>query len=425
LAALPVLAMLVAAGDLFIAGATSETRAGEQPINPGQAPEAFVAEVLTPTVGVRLRDRADLFSLFYAPRILFQQPNAANNQWAPLVMHTGRLGLTTAFSRRLGLTLNVDASYGKPDYATLTNIFGTNGALPNVATIVSVGGQATLRFVATRRLELSLGASVFHYDEPGVSTTPPPPMPGMQMPPTVNGRVIVQQTAAGLQPVFFYRLSPAGSLVFDTAAAVTSYYSDVQILTGHATTGFRLRLSRVRTMTLTIGISYVRDIGATPFLAPGLFPLAPAGEFRLDTRLSRQGITALFSRVGARVDYSVDPVLGTATPRAVVYGRLTMVVDPDWMFAPEADFGTSLRTTPYVMTGSTDQNGPDETAFNVLLPARRRLSANAFMEIGARWSDRAPTLSAPDFHFHQRQLYGYFSLTVTTLPARRAIATTP
>jgi hypothetical protein len=413
--ALPVLAMLVAAGDLLIAGAAAETRAGESPIVPGEAPRAFVGEIVTPSLGVRVGRPSDMFSAYYAPRILFQQPNAAD-QLAPLTMHTGRLLLTTPLSRRMTLALSADASYGKPDYTTLTQILGaTQGALPQVATIFSTSGQASLRIAATRRLDLSLGSTIFYYDQidalPQSATT--------VMPPPGTNRIITHQTAVGIQPVVSYRLSPVDQLVVDTAATVASYFSDVQVLTAHFTGGFRRRLSRVHTLRFTIGVGYARDVGAVAFLAPNIFPVSPAGELRLESRLTRQGAAALYSRVGTMVDYSVDPVLGTTVPRGVVYGRLVMILNPDWTFSPEGDFGTSLRTKP------VSAQDPDETAISLVLPARRRVSPNVALEFGVRYSDRGPTLASPNFHFHQRQLYAFFTIAATTLPTRRAIATTP
>ena len=67
----------------------------------------------------------------------------------------------------------------------------------------------------------------------------------------------------------------------------------------------------------------------------------------------------------------------------------------------------------------------DRLGLRIVLPARRRVSPNVALEFGVRYSDRGPTLASPNFHFHQRQLYAFFTIAATTLPTRRAIATTP
>lgn len=421
--ALPVLAMLVAASDLIVAGATAETRAGESPIVPGQPPRAFVAEVLVPELGLQLGRPGDMFTAFYSPRIVFQKPNPLD-QIAPLVMHYGQLALTTPLSRRVTLTFDGDMSYGKPDYAMLVQLFTpqAQAQLPQLATTFSATGRALLRIMATRRLELSVAASVFHYEQTNAAPIRPEDIG--------NGAPLTYSTAVNLQPVATYKLSRVDRLVVDSSVTVTSYFSSVQVLTGFVMFGLRSRLSPMNDLTIAVGPSFVRDLGSIHVLASDAWPIAPAGEIRLDSKLVRQRLTALFSRIGSRVDYNADPVLGTAVPRAVVYGQLVMVLNPDWTFAPEGDFGTALRTTP-LPNAMGQQNAmgqsnpppswPDETSFSVVLPFRRRLSPHFALELGARWTDRGPALAAPGFEFHQRQLYGYFALTTSTRATGRSI----
>ena len=145
----------------------------------------------------------------------------------------------------------------------------------------------------------------------------------------------------------------------------------------------------------------------------------PMAFARADDGVSDAGSLTLVS-AGPDVPYTalgvdgyVDPVLQVAGPRFLVLARLAYQPRPEWTFGLEADFSTLwANQSPVLLPGALP---PDETWASVVIPVRYWLSGNAFLEGGARWSDRGPAFSAPgSFHFDQRLAMVYANITLTT-----------
>jgi hypothetical protein len=402
-------ALLLLSGDLRVEGdATSESRAGETPIVPGQVPRDFVAEILTPQVALRYLDPAVHFEASYAPRIQWQTPNASDTL-APLVLHTGNLLLDAHASRRLRLVGNATGSYGKPDYMMLQQILGPGQAsLPAVQSIASASVRAGAFVHLSRRWDLEAGAQLFYWKWLDASTGT-----------TLGPGTITEQQSAQEDATTLFRLDERNEVGLGAIAMEASYSTGLELITVGPTGTWRSVLTRESDLRLTLGVTYARaggspPPGATLGLAPGQQAVAPLASLRYQSHVARSNELFVLGHAGATTGYYVDPILGQVVPRALVDAGVSVAAVPNWLATLQGDFTTALRTAPLVLTANATP--PDETAFSLTLSVRRRFSANFFGEVGGRWSDRGPAFVEPDFHFHQRQLWIYVMLIGTTRP---------
>jgi hypothetical protein len=409
--------------------ATSESRAGQAPVVPGSVPRAFVAEILTPLVGLELRRLDFDLQLFYSLRLYWEDPNAlGKNPASPLILHSVGIALDTQLSHQVILTGSATGSLGSPDYTALPQVLGTGqGSLPEVASIASVSAQARVRYLASRRWELEMNALASHYQWELSKEL----LDQIRTMPT-GQPLITSQTVIDGQPEATFILTPRDSL--GLAAAVeeaiygTTLGAGASVLTVTPTATWKSRLTRRDTLRLTLGVAYGRSLdvpaGTPNPLGPSGSGESPVGSVELLSRVAHHEDVTVQSRVAAGVDYYIDPVLGTALPRATAGAGLTVVSIPGWMVELRGDFGTVLRDPPPIVvaaTQTTPPRPPDETVFSVSLNGRRRISENLFGEVGILWADRGPVLSTPDFQFYQRQLWVHVSVTGTTKPIPRQV----
>jgi len=449
--ALPKEAPITLAGVGVQLSATSELRAGESPILPGADSQAFVAEIVTPRIGLELRRPDFTLQLFYSLRLFWEDPSPIQtittdslspnvvtrirgqarttvSDSGPLILHTVGLNLTTRPSRSVSAVAAASGSIGSPDFTALPQVLGTvQGTLPPIVSIVSGTAQGNLHYEVNRRWALGLGANVAYWRWLDLPASPTASTTTGQT--TVMGQTLVTgQTSASAEPGATLILSKRDTLGFGAAvgAVVNSDGAGVSTLT--PALSWRSRLTARDNLRLIAGVTYARALGTTP---PGLTPLlgssgtavAPIGSLEFESHLLRRDEILVLASAGAGVDYYVDPVLGAAVPRAMAGAGMSLIAAPRWMFTLRGDFGTAIRTTPFqTLVNGVPVAGvaaPDETVFTVSLGVRRWFSHNLLAEIGGRWADRAPALVTPDFAFHQRQLWIYLSLTATTLPISR------
>ena len=184
------------------------------------------------------------------------------------------------------------------------------------------------------------------------------------------------------------------------------YSSGAEILMVTPRARWRLRLSRLDDLRLSVGVTYARDVGSQPLLGPRTAALTPVGGVELESRLLRVENATVAVNAGAAVDFFLDPVLGTADPRGAVHAGV-LLGSANWIASARSDFATVLRTTPL-------PTNPDETVVSASLSGRHRINDNFYAELGGRWANRAPAFASPDFVFRQRQIWGYFMLVGTT-----------
>lgn len=392
----------------FQASVTSESRAGEAPLYAGTVPQAFVAELILPRVDLELRNPGLIFTTWYGPRILWQDPQPSSES-GPLVLHAFGLSLDTRPSRDTAMEAAASGSIGEPDYTTLPQVLGTvQGTLPPVIKLAAAEGLLRFADKLSDRWGLGFTGRASHWQ-------------WLEIPPGVTAATVTSSTALTGEPAVAFRPTVLDTVGVGAAVGWATYSTGVGAITVVPAATSRSKLDRRTELNLKIGMSYARLIG-TP--APGALPLfgtngstafSPIGSAEVVLHLARRDEIVFLGRAFTGVDFYLDPVLGVGVPRAAAAAELTAVSVPDWTTTLRGDFATALQNVPTLPY----QVPPDETAFSVSLSTRRRVTPNFYAEIGGRWADRGPTLDTPNFAFHQRQLWVYLSLIGTTRPIPR------
>jgi hypothetical protein len=390
----------------------SQTRAGEAPLLPDAVPHTFAAELLIPRLALFLRYPDLTLSVWYAPRIFIQDPTPPGTSGA-LLLHTFGLTLNALPSRVVTLTGNVAGAVGEPDYATLPLVLGTTQAAFPSTTIIKLASATALgRMDArlTRRWDLMLALQAFYwhyidYDAADIS------------PNTVAG-----QANGSAELGAMYRLTPLQQLGLSTTVGGALYSSYGGMVTVTPAAIWKAQLTQREDLRVTLGMTYAQAVGTA---VPGTVPLlggegsavSPIGSADLTAHLARRDGVLFTGHLRGGVDYFLDPVLGTAAPRGFAGLESDTLAASGWATLLRGDFATALRTTPYPV--APGQLQPDETVFAVTLSVRRPVNQHLLAELGGVWGNRGPALFAPDFHFHQRQLWVYLSITGTTRPVPR------
>ncbi len=426
--------------------ATSETRVGVAPIIPGADPRWFIAEVVTPLLGLELHRPTFTLQLFYGVRLFWEDPSPIStsstellgpdpvtrirrvertsiSDFGPLVLHSAGLSLDGRPSRTVDVVAGANGSIGSPDYTALPQVLGTvQGALPPIVSIASGTALARIRYTGARRWELDLAGQVFHTQWLDVPESPST-VPGQT---SVGGQTFVtSETLASVEPGATYVLTPRDGLGLISAFGEATYSDGAAIVTVTPAVVWKRRLTHRENLRLTLGVTYARSVGnppgvMSPFGSSGA-EASPIGSFQFTSRILRRENVAIIADATGGVDFYFDPVLGTALPRGSASAGLVAISVPHWMINLRGDFATALKTPPLqpIVVGQAPPIPIDETAFSISLAARRRVSENMFAEIGILWADRGPVLTTPDFHFHQRQLWVHISLMATTRPIPR------
>jgi len=397
---LPPALLLLCIGGQFDANGlvTLEARAGEAPLNADGVVRAGVVAVLTPDLQLSYLSRTTDLRLDYSPRIFWREPNDLNTH-RPLILHVANFVAVSQASRTLRLTGSANASIGESDYTALAQLLGpTQAAIPSVVDFLSVTSSAGAVANLSRRATFGAALTFTHRRPLGAAATVVLPDPSMTPFP--------RQTSFTASPSLRVNLSRADDLILTSPVSYGTYSTGVDILTVSPQVGWLTHLSPLYDLRAALGIAYARVVPALTTSSP----VAPVGELGLDMRLSNQGGVATRASTGVRVDYFVDPVLGTAGPRALVLLGLSSTLNPDWLVGIDASYSTVfVGTSPGPMGYQ-----PDETAVSVSIPVRFRASDNLLTEFGFRYSDRAPSVQVSAFGFHQRQLWLYGLFTATT-----------
>lgn len=407
---------------------TAEARGGEAPVQPGDPSTTAFAAILAPGLDGHLRfSEADL-RLTYAARLFTLTPNGGLPATEPFgfhvaILHVINLVASAHLSRRLTLTATGTASIGEPDYTALSGIFGPNpqGALPAVHKILAVSGRLTADFVASRIWDLRMSVELSRYLSYGDTGTPVGGAPNGGNPILFTAPVLPDQTGIRAIPFASARLTAESDLlllgdVSYLAVDSTTQTSALDFLTASAEVGWRTHLSRRSELRVQGGLAFAHEAApsAAEMPAPGSIPatglgssVAPVGGLELSGWLPQHDQPRVHGLVSSVLEYVADPVLRTTGSRSTTSARVALLFAPDWSAGLEAYFATNIRSAPL-------PGNPDETVVSVLLPIRRRLSDNLLLEGGLRGSDRGPSLSAPSFAFHQRELWVYLALTGST-----------
>jgi hypothetical protein len=395
----PAALLLCIAGNFDINGlVTLETRAGEGPLTADGVIKPGVIGILTPDLQLSYLSRTAEMRLDYGARIFWRQPNDSSSL-RPLILHAVNFLGSVQATRNLKLTGNVNASIGESDYTILTQILGPGqAALPTVADFFSATAAVGAQLNVSRTSIFGMSLAVTQRRPLGATANVPVVDP--TMPP------FPRQTSVVATPSFGFDLTRQDQLTLVSPMSYGTYSGGIDILTVSPQVRWRAHLTSNYDLRIGAGIAYARVEPALPTSSP----VAPVGEVGVETRLADTGAVATRASAGVRVDYFVDPVLGTAGPRASLVLGLWSTLTPDWFVGFDGNYSTVfLGTNTSVLATLTD-----ETAASVAIPVRYRASDNILTEFGFRWSDRAPSVLVSAFGFHQRQLWLYLLLTATT-----------
>lgn len=411
---LPAAVLLVSlAGQFDINGAvTVEGRAGEAPLTTDGKVEAGVAGLVMPDLQLTYLSRTTDARIDYAVRIFWRKPNEASSL-KPVILHMVNLGASSQATPRLLLTANGALSAGEADYTALGVVLPNQPALPSVVDFLSVTGTVGAQEALSRRAKLGLNLSVIHREPLGATA---------DLPPQAGALLFPHQTTGIAEPTYRYNLSRRDDLTVTSPVSYGRYSGGFEILLASPQVGWQHRLTRRYTLRLAAGVAYVHVVPSLQTQSP----VSPVGEIGVDMQLAGHGGLLTRGAAGARLDYFVDPVLGTAGPRASLSLGVTSILNPDWLVGAEATYATVFTgrnpqivlVDPQGMPVTSAADGVavpvDETLIAAVLLARCRVSDHLTTEFGFRYSDRAPSVEVSAFGFHQRQLWLYGSFTANT-----------
>jgi hypothetical protein len=415
-------------GQIDLNGAVAaEARAGEGPLVPGEAPVPGFMSILTPAVELQYLNRSLDLRAGYNLRILLRESSTYLN-FAPLYLHTWTLTLDSHPTTRLQIKGAAQVLEGAADYAYLPYIFGASQAtLVLVPEIFSATATASAQLRATRRVTAEVALSGLHNQPIGVGTVMAPVASAPAVP-----YVLPHFTSLAAMPGVLLRLSEVDELTLSSSFEY-QYVSGISDITAtgvgplptHSLTGlvaiptigWKTNRARHSELELKAGVAFSHLASSYP-VEPNA--VTPVGSVAVDQRLLSLRDAVLGIHCGGSVEYYLDPILGTAAPHAMTTAALSLTVPQNWTIALEGTFVTSLKAHPRGV--GTDIYYPDEVAASAELPVRHPVSEHLTVEFGGRWSDRSPFFTAPDYGFHQRQLWLYVLLTGTTRPTKRTVA---
>ena len=423
---LPALAALLTAGVFDVNGiVTTETRAGEAPLFVGDQPRASLVGVLTPGAELRFLDEGIDLRAGYSLRIFLQETSAVNPP--PAYLHTWTLAATSRVTHRLDFVGGVTVIEGLPDYTYLPSILGAMqttmpATLVRVMPIFSAAGNVTLQERSSRTAKLSLALSAAHHRPVGTpSIVSDAAMPGATTPTQIS---LPRFTSLTATPGVTFRLSRLDDLVLSTvleyqyiaglsSAPAPGAPASNQSLTSYTlvpTVAWRTRLARHSQLEVSAGVAFTHLVAPNPV---DHYREDPVGGVKLEQRLVTRREAVLLTTLEASMIYFLDPVLATTAPRASVAAGLLLALPPYWTVALRA-LGSSPLTAHPLPGAIPGSPYPDEVIAGLELPVRHYISENLAIEFGGRWTDRSPFFSAPNYGFHQRQLWLYALLTATS-----------
>jgi hypothetical protein len=392
-----------------IPSATVEARAGEAPIAYGAPPTDMLAEVVTPGVAVGYVSRRLELLVGYQLRI-FWQNTSKDPDPSPLLLHMMNVAVTGRPTQRLVLKLSGMAYAGKTDYTYLPIILGQSQAMLTVPpNIVSANLTGEADYHLTPLTTAGLGLQASHNQPVGqtmISNFPLPFFTSFAATPGVTVRVSHTDDLSSAIGAQYQRVS---NLAITDPSGVVHTDSAISAVIVAPTFGFHRILSSHSELTVKAGLAVIQldseVLGNTT-------SLSPIGSAALDFRLLNLRRAILQLKLSESLDYYLDPVLATGADHSYTTASLYLGLPKNWTIAFDGSFVTPLEPHP--------QGVPpvyyDEIGAAAQLAARHLLSNDLLMEFGGRWGDRSPFFTAPNYGFHQRQLFVFVQLTGTTHP---------
>jgi hypothetical protein len=427
--------LLIQAETQFDVGGRFETRVGQAPTAVAQNPDgvAIPAEqsqvlvIATPVLSLHYLSDVDNLRATSFTRTLWRPQPLLHSR--PLFLETLELSETGRPGPRSHWYLNLRGSYGEEDYTALSQQFASQPTLPTALTVllVDLNGESVWR--ATRRTDLVmqvLGVYRRTVETQSVlSSSGGTSAPGLVFPP---------QATVSLAPGLRYALSRRTALeasvaVMDTdiggTAQGTTETGRLNVLSVQPQIGIRQWLNHNHQLHLAAGAAYAVALRRSD-QSRSWPPLLPVAQVDLTSYLRRTREMQWRSYVGAATNAFADPVLGVEVLRGMAQARLDLDIGPNWGVGALAVFATDITepVSPVANVGGGPQPlSPDETVISAEVPVHYRWPNRLLVELGARFSERAPNLRSRDFAWrsNERELWLFLSLS-TLAPERRPVA---
>ncbi len=393
---------------------TSSSAAGS-PVTtsvPAEQPQVVVAA--TPLLSLRWLDGVDDLRVESASRILWRPEPLPDSR--PLFLETLEATHTRHPSRRSRLRLNFLASYGEQDYTSLQQQLSNQPALPLATTMLMLDATGGASWRSSRRttLDIQLGAmyrrafdtSTLVNGTAGSSASTVPTLPTQYTLTAAPGLAFALTRRSSVDAVVS---------VIDTDSQEVELASgqpgDLNVLLIQPQVGIREELTGRQQLHLAAGFSYAVTLRRTDIANLTWYP-APLLQIDLISVLQRTRTAVVRSTLGAGTTEFVDPVLGAVVSRGLAQAGVDAQLGL-WSVGARCAFATDLsRTLPTI--GNVF---PDETAVSAEIPVRYRTSRHLVVELGGRYTERAPHLGAPGFAWHNRELWLYLNLTASSRPS--------
>jgi len=388
---LPML-LLLAKADLT-GSVRTEVQAGEAPTISDPNPSFYGAALLRPDVTLKLLSPTTETLVSEAPRLMMQKPNSSNLD-RPLflnafqVEHKGHRGV------RLNWDLHLTSTAGEMDYAALSQALGQQAALPYTLKLFTADGNALVGWRLSRRWRLTTLVEVLRRQPLGT-----PPSGGLTLP---------TETDETLEPQLEHTLSTRQSVQLQTKLTHYNLTGDIRLeaIETELQLGWRYQLSRHHELQLAAGAAVAT---AQQRSDPSLrwTSLSPLAEAVLVSSIPLTRTTSLRSRVGGKVVWYLDPILGVSLPQGQFDANMGIAIAPAWLVELDVRATTNISRDPL-------PNSPIETMLSAGVPLRYIVQQNLFIEWGGRFSERGPHLTTPGFSLRQREILGYLAVTATT-----------
>jgi hypothetical protein len=165
------------------------------------------------------------------------------------------------------------------------------------------------------------------------------------------------------------------------------------------------QLTRDHQLHLIAGLTYVDAVrGASANLGHHVTPLA---QVDLYSFLHRDHISTVVSSVGAGTLWLLDSVLARGVWRGIAQARLDAQMGLRWSAGAGFTFVADISRPP---AGTNI----DATFVTADLSVRHRRTNVLVVELGARYTERAPYLLSSEFAWRRRELWGFLTLYTAT-----------
>lgn len=454
--------LLVQAETLLDVGGQFETMAGQAPTGissqglPVEQGQLLLAA--TPALSLRYLSEVDDLRVTSYTRVLWRPAPLSNQR--PLFLETLELNELGTPSPRTRWRLTMRGSYGEEDYTVLSQQFLSQPSIPTALTALMLNANGELDWRAARSTELILRWEAVYRrtidsttaqtpNSDGTTTAPGAPSGAQTLvPPGANqtySYAFPPQLTVAVEPGLRHMISRRSTFealvgLMDSDIGSMPPIQRLNVLSIEPQLGLWRWLSKNHQLHLSAGVAYAVALVKSP-QTQSWPPLLPMAQIELISILRRAHEMQWRSYLGAGSNAFTDPVLGTEVLRGTAQARIDLEVGPNWGVAAQAVFatditgplqlpGTAATTGPYRLepslpttTTTTIVLPPDETVVSFDVPLYYRVPYKFMVELGARFTQRAPHLRSPDFAWrsNDREMWVFLSFTTLTAQTPRRV----